>query len=111
MPGLPEPPPGRLSRVTIPIACSLTQPAARTQLDEWRELLDAAVVRRHRISAGRLELDLDPAFRPLDDLVQLARREAACCTFFNFSLTIDAELLTFVIEVPPEAEGVLDQFG
>ena len=97
--------------MTIPIACSLTQPAARTQLDEWRELLDAAVVRRHRISAGRLELELDPAFRRVDDLVQLARREAACCTFFNFSLTIDAELLTFVIEVPPEAEGVLDQFG
>jgi hypothetical protein len=97
--------------VTIPIACSLTQPAARAQLDEWQELLDAAVVRRHRISGGRLELELDPTFRGLDDLVQLARREAACCTFFDFSLTIGAELLTFVIEVPPEAEGVLDQFG
>ena len=97
--------------MTIPIACSLTPSAARSQLDEWRELLDAAVVRRRRISAGRLELDIDPAFRPLDDLVGLARREAACCGFFAFSLAIDAELLTFVIEVPPGAEAVLDQFG
>ena len=41
--------------------------------------------------------------------VALAQREAACCTFFTFTITIHATALTFAAEVPAEASPVLDE--
>jgi len=95
----------------IPIACRLGPQEARSQITEWDGLLTDAVTRRRRVAPGRLDLHLRPDFDQVDALVRLARREATCCAFFTFSLSIEPEALTLVIEVPDEAGSILDELG
>ena len=96
--------------VPTPIACTLEEGAARAQLDEWRDLLTGAIECRHRVSIGRLELALSSDFDQVDALVRLAQRESSCCAFFTFSIAIEAEALTLVIQAPDGAESILDDF-
>ena len=91
----------------IPIACSLDAGDAKAQLKEWQQLL-GRVDHRDRVSSTRLELS------PLEgsdiaELVQLARREVACCPFFTFTIEIGHERLILAVEVPDEAVEVLDE--
>ena len=95
----------------IPVACRLEPVAARSQMDEWGELLTDAVARRHRVAPGRLDLHLRPGFDHVDALVRLAMREVGCCPFFSFSLSIGPEALTLVIEAPDDAASILDGFA
>lgn len=96
-----------LLNVKIPIACSLEAGAAKRQLGEWRQLL-GRVDHRHRVSPTRLELG--PLSRSeIEDVVQLAQREAACCPFFTFMIEIGHERLILAVEVPDEAVEVLDE--
>ena len=95
----------------IPVACRLEPPAARSQMAEWRALLTGAVARRDRVAPGRLDLHLRPDFDHIDALVGLASREAACCPFFSFSLSIGPEAVTLVIEAPDDAASILDDFA
>jgi hypothetical protein len=93
--------------VKIPIRWSLDAGDARAQLKEWQQLL-GRVDHQDRVSSTRLELS------PLDEfdiaeLVQLARREVACCPFFTFTIEIGHERLVLAIEVPDEAVEVLDE--
>ncbi len=94
----------------IPVACRLPPRDARSQMAEWGALLTDAVARRHRVAPGRLDLHLRSDFDRVDALVDLARREAACCAFFDFSLSIGPDALTLVIEAPDEAASILDEF-
>jgi hypothetical protein len=97
--------------VDVPIACSLTAPAARSQLDEWRTLLATASVAAERVSPTRLSLRLrdDPGQVP--PVVSLAQREKACCPFFDFTLEIEADRVTLHISVPADATEILDGFS
>ncbi len=45
----------------------------------------------------------------LDDLLDVAQREQACCPFFEFALAIEADRLSLSIRVPPDAVAVLDE--
>jgi hypothetical protein len=94
----------------VPIACSLTPDAAAGRLDEWRAMFDRTVEATRRIGATRLELRLRSG-ADVSAVVDLARREVSCCPFFRFTLEVDVDNLTLVVEVPPEAEAVLDDFG
>jgi hypothetical protein len=94
----------------IPIACSLTDSAARSQLGEWRAIIAAAVDAVDRGSPTELSLRLRADLAGLSDLVRLAQREQACCPFFDFTLRISAVSNTLVISAPPDAAPVLDTF-
>lgn len=91
----------------IPIACSLEAGAAKSQLGEWRELLDRVDL-RDRVSPTRLELG-PLCHSDIEDVVHLAQREAACCPFFTFKIEIGHDRLALAIEVPDEAVEVLDE--
>ena len=95
----------------VPIACSLTDAAARAQLGEWRTTMAAATDAAERRSPTELSLRLRADLAGLSDLVRLAQREHACCPFFDFTLRITAASSSLVISVPPEAAPVLDMFA
>jgi hypothetical protein len=96
--------------VDVPIACTLTPDAADERVDEWRAALGQAAAAAGRVAPARLEIRLRPGAR-VAALVDLVRREVACCPFFRFTLEVDAGVFTLTVAVPPEAETVLDAFS
>jgi hypothetical protein len=96
--------------VEIPIACTLSEKQAHAQLGEWQELVARSVRRTSRVASTRLDLTLRSDLVDLISLVRLVQREKECCAFFEFTLDIKADAVALVIEVPEEADGVLDEF-
>jgi hypothetical protein len=94
----------------VPIACTLQADAATDRIAEWRDALHTSVTAAMRTSAGRVELRLADGPAAAGQLVDLARREKACCGFFTFTVRIDAEGATMVVEVPGDAAPILDDF-
>jgi hypothetical protein len=94
----------------IPIACTLDDIGARAQLAEWRQVVAESVRTVERLSPSSAALVLEAGRPGLEQLIELAQREKACCAFFDFSLAIEADRVSFVVSVPPEASGILDQF-
>jgi hypothetical protein len=90
----------------IPIACSLRDTEARDQLDEWRELL----ARTTPTSASPTELRVRVGDDQVAAVVGLAKREKACCPFFDFTLHIEAGATILHIQVPEDAAAILDDF-
>lgn len=97
--------------VTVPIACSLTAGAARSQMGEWRELLTASVVAAERISPTTVSFQLGEDLDQLSAIVRLAQREKACCPFFDFAILIDTDRVALRISVPADAIDILDSFA
>ena len=92
----------------IPIACTLRATEALTQLGEWRDLLSQMTKGTSRTAPCRLEIILHTDLTNVAALIHLAQREKACCAFFDFTLVINAERVTLVVDVPPEASSILD---
>jgi hypothetical protein len=97
--------------VQVPIACTLNTDAATDRIEEWRSALRTSVTAATRTAPGRVELRLAQGPSAAGLLVELARREKACCGFFTFAVQIDAEGATMVVEVPDEAFAALDAFA
>ncbi len=95
----------------VPVACNLTQEAARSQLGEWHELLAEAITSADRVSPTELALRLRDDLVKVGDLLRLARREQACCPFFEVNLRVKADGVTLLIGVPDDAAPILDQFA
>lgn len=95
----------------VPIACTLSSADASDRVEEWRAVLGAAVRRVARPTPARAELRLVGEPGDIAKLVDLARREKACCGFFGFTFEVTAEGVTLVVTVPDEAVGVLDDFS
>lgn len=95
----------------VPIACTLSADDAADRIGEWRTAFGSSVTAAARPAPQRLELRMaeDPAALSL--LVDLARREKACCGFFAFTVEIEAQGATMVVEVPDDAVAVLDGFA
>ena len=93
-----------------PVACSLDASSAHDQLDEWRAVLATAVVESERVDAQTLEMRLRPD-ADVAAIISLAQREIACCPFFGFAINLDADKVTFVATVPPDAAPILDGFA
>jgi hypothetical protein len=97
--------------VQVPIACTLNAYAAADRVEEWRSTLRTSVTAATRTAPGRVELRLAEGPAAAGRLVDLARREKACCGFFTFAVEIDARGATMVIEVPEDAVALLDEFA
>ena len=92
----------------VPIACSLSHEDAGVRVDEWRQFVNRRVVevaRSERSARLRLEDGSDALLVATD----LARREKACCPFFDFRLEILPEAIWLEVEAPLEAAAILDR--
>jgi hypothetical protein len=99
-----------MNDVEMPVVCNLDESGARTQIDEWRELLQSTVATIERKSPTRLAFRLNDNSR-LTALVDLAQRELTCCPFLEFSVQIDADRVALQIASPEEAATILDGFA
>jgi hypothetical protein len=93
-----------------PIACSLEAAEAASQLGEWHDLLAPAVVEVERVGSTTARFRLAPEFAAVPALIELARREVACCPFFRFALEVDVSGSAFAVSVPDDAAAILDAF-
>ena len=95
----------------VPIACTLSPGDANARISEWRALLQRAVIGSSRPSPAQLLLQLrgDPA--TVAEVAALAVAEHHCCAFFSFNLTIARAGIRLAIEVPPDADAILDDFA
>lgn len=91
----------------VPIACALTADDTDTRVEEWRRFLNGGVAELDRTTrSARLRLHDDDA--TLLAAVDLARRQKACCSFFELRLVPLPEPVWLEVEAPEEATGVLD---
>jgi hypothetical protein len=97
--------------VSEPLVCSLTEQAARGQLDEWRRLASDPAVEVTRASPTRLAFHVNDGLDRVEAVVGLAQREKACCPFFDFSLDIATDSVTLVVSVPDEGAPLLDELS
>ena len=95
----------------VPIACTLGAEDAAGRVEEWRVALSGAVTAVSRPDPGRAELRLISEPGAIATLIDLARREKACCPFFGFAFEVEDDGLTFAVSVPDDATGVLDEFS
>ena len=97
--------------VRVPIACTLTTQDAGERIEQWRRLLYGSIDHAVRVGDERLRLRLNSSTEGLLATIDLAQREKACCTFFEFSIELEKDARWLVVSVPPEAVGVLDAFA
>lgn len=92
----------------VPDSCTLPTAAQPVRMSEFDELLRTAVTGQERTGATslRLMLKADPAVAATT--AELAAREANCCGFFAFTLTITGLDLHLTVEVPPAQVDVLE---
>jgi hypothetical protein len=90
----------------IPIACTLSEDAAVDRLEEWRQFLRTGVVTTDSEDVtARVLLKSDNGV--LLQAVDLAEREKACCSFFDFGIALDDRGRWLTIAVPPDAAPIL----
>jgi MerR family transcriptional regulator, copper efflux regulator len=91
----------------VPVACTLTAAELPGRADEWRGLVARHVHAIERTPTGarlRLADGDDVALLALD----LARREKACCGFFEFRLVPLPEATWLEVDAPAEAAPIVD---
>ena len=86
--------------VSEPLGCTLEPADLPRRLQEWRNMT-AHVTARTPIDGGiRLELHHGT---PLGDLAALMAAEQSCCSFFAFSLIVDARGVALEVRAPADA--------
>ena len=88
-------------------ACSLPTSERPLRLAEFEELFtnhltDAAW------AGDRLRLSLSGGAGLREQVADLAARESACCSFFDFALSGPADAVVLEVGVPPERREILE---
>jgi hypothetical protein len=105
------PPGGSVDDVKIPIACTLSVDDAGTRVEEWRATLTRVAVDSRRVAPTELVFTLRADGPALAALLDLVRREVACCAFFEFALHVATGATTLRVTVPEDAAAALDGFA
>jgi hypothetical protein len=95
----------------IPIACTLTSESAVARVEEWRQFLARSTGAAEQAGALALRVQLNGSPEALEAAVDLARREKACCAFFEFSIEVEADASWLSVTVPPDAADALADFA
>jgi hypothetical protein len=101
------------TRVTLvpkpdtPIACSLDAGEAVDRTAVWSEILSHVVTREPTDSGVRLQLPSDPAL--VAQVADLIVREADCCAFFAFAITVDHDAVWLEVAAPPDGLAVVER--
>ena len=88
-----------------PIACTLGADTVPDRLREWQAVLDRVEERRATAQGVRLRLPRDPEL--LAATAGVAAREVDCCSFFTFTLALDADAAWLTITAPADAEPLV----
>jgi hypothetical protein len=90
-----------------PIVCTLGGglDAIQTRVTEWKDVIDRST--GHRPIEGGVVLTYDHDEAVAADLGRLAAAEYACCSFFEFILTVGPEGMAFAVTAPPEASSIV----
>ncbi len=89
----------------IPVACTLDAELARSRMVDWQGLL-AKATGRQTIADG-VALTFEHDVELTTDIARLAAAEFECCSFFRFSLTVDAAGVRLEIAGPPAARDII----
>jgi hypothetical protein len=92
----------------VPDTCTLPTTEQPLRVSELDELFRTGVTALERLGPTSLGLTLRPEPRIAAATATLAAREVHCCSFFTFTLTIDANGLQLTVDVPPAHADVLD---
>jgi hypothetical protein len=96
----------------VAIACTLEAGDRADRVSEWATFLSTSVCAVERPSATLLRVQLDRSVPGVvDHAVDLASRENACCSFFEFTLAVGAKALWLEMSAPLEAATMLDDFA
>lgn len=90
----------------IPIACTLTADAAVDRLAEWRGAF-STLVQKVDLDENHATLTLLGGREALLTIADLAEREKACCSFFEFSIELQGLDTRLHVDVPSEADEIL----
>ncbi len=93
---------------SVPIACTLSADAVGNRVAEWRRFL-ATMVQQVDHQANNVTLTLLGGRDAVLTAVDLAQREKACCSFFEFSIDLDGTETRLTIDVPAEADPILNE--
>ena len=84
-------------------ACSLTDAERRERLQDWRSLRDRSLVEPIR-DGVRLIFQPDHS---MFAVANLAEREAECCPFYEFKLSVSGEERTLDVTAGPGREAAV----
>jgi hypothetical protein len=89
-----------------PIVCTLGADQMDDRLTEWRSVL-ARIVDRQPIDGG-VRLRFPPGPGLAATVADLAEREHGCCSFFDFTVRIEAAGLALDVRAPEAAADLVD---
>jgi hypothetical protein len=89
----------------IPIACALSGAEQQSRVTEWRQLKLQAITRE--LEDHEAQLGFAPEAAIAGSLADLAVREAACCPFFTFTLSIASGQVVLTVTGPDDAKEIL----
>jgi MerR family transcriptional regulator, copper efflux regulator len=91
------------------IACTLDDEDMGQRMVDWQAVLE------HAVERSPLEGGIRVTFGPrvaIDDVARLARDEQACCSFFDFALTVDQRGIALEVRAPEAAQTLIESiFG
>ena len=88
------------------VACSLSDTERRERLEDWRRLRDRSLIQPIR---GGVRLVFQPD-HSMFAVADLAQREAECCPFYDFTLSVIGEERTLDITAGPGREAAVEAF-
>jgi hypothetical protein len=104
------------TRVTLipkpdtPIACTLDATELGDRTEQWANALARVTARETTDNGMRLQLPADPAL--VSQVADLLVREADCCAFFSFALTVEHGGVWLDVAAPPHGIDVVTRlFG
>jgi hypothetical protein len=89
-------------------SCSLPTAAKPLRLAEFDDLFASEITAVARASTTLARFTLRPDPEVAARVAELSSREAQCCSFFEFSLTMTAGELEWTVRVPDAHTDILD---
>lgn len=93
---------------TASSSCSLPTAAKPLRLAEFGALFTTEITAAARAGKTTARFTLRPDPELAARVAELSSREAQCCSFFEFTLTMTAERLEWTVRVPDAHADILD---
>ena len=88
-----------------PAECTLDPSAMRGRIGDWQAVLARGTSRSPIAGGSAITFDTDPQL--LADLARLVADEHACCSFFDFTISVTGNGVRFEVRAPEEAHDLM----